>query len=104
MTPPASIKTHLSNPPIHAMSMILNLARVPGPLGEELLKNPQSVFDVIHAEEEDDDDDGDGAAGHQSVDIDKAWHALHFLFTGTAWEGEMPASFLLVGGAPVGAP
>jgi hypothetical protein len=31
------------------------------------------------------------------IDIDKAWHGLHFLFTGTAWEGEAPASFLLCG-------
>lgn len=34
--------------------------------------------------------------------LDKAWHGLHFLFTGTAWGGCFPKSFLLVGGQEVG--
>lgn len=34
--------------------------------------------------------------------LDKAWHGLHFLFTGTAWGGNFPKSFLLVGGQEVG--
>ena len=32
------------------------------------------------------------------VDLDKAWLPLHFLFTGTAWEGEEPACYLVRGG------
>jgi hypothetical protein len=36
------------------------------------------------------------------LDIDKAWHGLHFLFTGTAWEGEEPASYLVRGGEDIG--
>lgn len=35
------------------------------------------------------------------LDIDKAWHGLHFLLTGTADEGEEPASHLLRGGEPL---
>jgi hypothetical protein len=35
-------------------------------------------------------------------DIGTCWHILHFLFTGTAWEGEFPGSFLASGGLPVG--
>ena len=35
----------------------------------------------------------------RSIDLDKAWHGLHFLFTGTADEGEEPACYLLRGGA-----
>jgi hypothetical protein len=38
-----------------------------------------------------------GAAG----DLDKAWHGIHFLLTGTAWEGDPPLNFLLVGGRDV---
>jgi hypothetical protein len=34
----------------------------------------------------------------RSLDIDKAWHGLHFLLTGTAEAGEEPACFLLRGG------
>jgi hypothetical protein len=35
-------------------------------------------------------------------DVDKYWHILHFLFTGTAWEGTQPKAFLASGGSPVG--
>jgi Domain of unknown function (DUF1877) len=34
----------------------------------------------------------------RSVDIDKGWHGLHFLFTGTADGGEEPACYLVRGG------
>lgn len=37
-----------------------------------------------------------------SADLDKTWHVLHFLLTGTAWEGNFPANFLVTGGQPVG--
>src|SRR6187401_1556372 len=26
----------------------------------------------------------------QSTDLDKAWHGIHYLLTGTAWEGPAP--------------
>src|SRR5262245_57728570 len=32
------------------------------------------------------------------IDIDKAWHGLHFLFTGTAETGEEPACYFVRGG------
>ncbi|HYR09588.1 MAG TPA: YfbM family protein [Longimicrobium sp.] len=34
--------------------------------------------------------------------VDKAWHGLHYLFTGTAWESAGPAGYLLSGGEPIG--
>lgn len=36
------------------------------------------------------------------TDIDKSWHGIHFLLTGTADEGNPPLNFLLAGGADVG--
>jgi hypothetical protein len=43
-------------------------------------------------------DEGDlGEAG----DLDKAWHGIHYLLTGTAWEGDPPLNFLLAGGREV---
>lgn len=36
------------------------------------------------------------------VNLDKSWHALHFLLTGTSWEGTFPAGFLVSTGRPVG--
>jgi hypothetical protein len=40
-----------------------------------------------------------GAAG---ASLEKAWHGLHFLLTGSAWEGEGPLAFLLQGGETIG--
>ena len=39
---------------------------------------------------------------YESTDLDKAWHGIHFLLTGTAWEGEEPLNFLVQGGKQVG--
>ncbi len=36
------------------------------------------------------------------ADLDKAWHGIHFLLTGTADAGRFPESFLLLGGREVG--
>lgn len=35
-------------------------------------------------------------------DVDKAWHGLHFLLTGTARAGDFPLNFIVAGGTPVG--
>ena len=34
----------------------------------------------------------------RSIDIDQSWHGLHFLFTGTANEGDEPACYFVRGG------
>jgi hypothetical protein len=40
--------------------------------------------------------------GAHSVDVEKAWHALHYLLTGTAWEGTPPLDFIVCGGVELG--
>ncbi len=42
--------------------------------------------------------DGEGL----DSDVDKAWHGIHYLLTGTAWEGEAPLNFLISGGEEIG--
>lgn len=37
-----------------------------------------------------------------NFDVDRSWHILHYLFTGTAWEGDFPAGFLVSAGKPIG--
>jgi hypothetical protein len=37
-----------------------------------------------------------------STDLDKAWHGIHYLLTGSDSEGEYPSNFLVAGGATVG--
>jgi len=44
-----------------------------------------------------------GQSDSHAVSLEKAWHGLHFLLTGTAMEGEQPLNFLLLGGEPIGA-
>ena len=44
---------------------------------------------------------GPGGA-RAELDVDKAWHGLHFLFTGTAEGGDEPACFLTEGGSILG--
>ena len=41
---------------------------------------------------------------HESVgsDLDKAWHGIHYLLTGTAWAGSPPLNFLVDGGQTAG--
>src|SRR5262245_10746703 len=41
-------------------------------------------------------------AGSRAVSLEKSWHGLHYLLTGSAWEGELPLGFLLAAGTPVG--
>lgn len=36
------------------------------------------------------------------LDLGKLWHILHYLFTGSAWEGDAPAAFLISGGTEIG--
>ena len=38
----------------------------------------------------------------EELDLEKAWHGLHFLLTGTADGGGEPACFLMKGGKPLG--
>lgn len=41
---------------------------------------------------------GDGP----ELDLDKAWHAIHFLLTGSAWEVGAGAGAAILGGEPIG--
>ncbi len=36
-----------------------------------------------------------------ALDVDKTWHAIHFLLTGSAWDGEGPAASAVLGGRDV---
>ena len=68
--------------------------RPKGILGWLLRLTPVTISEV-DPESVDDDWSPDP---DRSIDIEKAWHGLHFLLTGTADEGEEPACYLLRGG------
>jgi hypothetical protein len=46
------------------------------------------------------DDENDEPAN--STDVDKAWHGIHYLLTGTAWEGREPFCWAIMGAADIG--
>jgi Domain of unknown function (DUF1877) len=46
-------------------------------------------------------DGGDGEPEH-SVDVDKAWHGIHFMLTGKAHGGEGPLALAIMGGDEIG--
>ena len=37
----------------------------------------------------------------EELDLDKSWHGIHFLLTGTAYEGEPPLDFIVRGGVEI---
>ncbi len=41
------------------------------------------------------------ATSAPSLSLEKAWHGLHFLLTGSAWQAEGVLSFLVSGGEPL---
>jgi hypothetical protein len=65
-----------------------------------LLADPDSIINVIHGEpiENGGDMNGEGVI----LDLDKSWHAIHYLLSGSVWEGDGPEAFLLAGGEEVG--
>jgi hypothetical protein len=111
------------------MGMICVLRRVGEDDLARLLREPDLIHGFLHGEEFDAPDPapprgffarlfGRGAAppvakpapaavwsprtDDDEVDLDKAWHALHYFFTGTPWEADAPGGYLLQGGEPIG--
>ena len=76
------------------MSMIGNFAEITPAQLEGLLADPASVSGFIYAE------DGNRPLAH--LDLDKAWHGIHFLLTGEVWGGEGPRAMAVLGGAAIG--
>ena len=112
------------------MSMVLGMATVSDATIARLLADPPLVWRVIAPDDPEMYDDARGSAAKPSfvarlfgkkndpeggaadlvlaegegstADLDKAWHGIHYLLTGTAWEGSAPLNFLVSGGRPVG--
>ncbi len=107
------------------MSMIGNLVRFPDHVRATLHADPERITALLYPDDAEDEPVkkpgffarlfGHKSAEHSkpktvlepisendSLDIDKTWHVLHFLFTGFAWDGGFPAGFLVSCGESVG--
>jgi Domain of unknown function (DUF1877) len=79
------------------MGMLAIVRRLPDADVARLLSDPNLIDDYVGSEEA-----PEGFSPFAELDLDKSWHGIHFLLTGSAWEGEVPLNFLVSGGTPVG--
>ncbi|UOQ53221.1 YfbM family protein [Hymenobacter cellulosivorans] len=75
-----------------AMGMIMILRKVSEPQLQQLLAEPDLILDLVD----------ELAPAGQELDLDKAWHGLHFMLTGSGWEGPEELAYLMDGGQVIG--
>jgi len=73
------------------MSMIGNFLAVTQTELDALYANPDSVPTVLYE-----------TRAAETVDLDKAWHGIHFMLTGEQYGGEGPLARVIMGGVPIG--
>lgn len=95
------------------MGMILALNALSDEKIEEIFANPKLLWKTLTSDESEEDDflqcSGNIYAADyfgmqqeaENTDLDKAWHAIHFMLTGSAWEGKAPLNFLICGGKEI---
>lgn len=76
------------------MDMICNLRMCTETEIDTLLSDPGTFKQRLFSETEDEED--------CRLNMDKTWHAIHFLLCDSAWIGELPLGFILMGGTEVG--
>lgn len=84
------------------MSMIGNLTRIPDDARVALHENPSAIHLVLHPDDDPEQEPIHALSDGDKADLDKTWHALHFLFTGSNWEGDFPQGFLVSCGDEIG--
>lgn len=62
---------------------------------QRLRNEPDLIEDYLYP------DDGDSEPPNY-IDLDKAWHGVHYLLTGQAYGGQEPESLAVVGGEEFG--
>jgi hypothetical protein len=78
------------------MSMMGNFRALPDEELQALFANPSRVEQLLY------ESLLGGESNGNELDVDKAWQGLHFLLTGSAWEGSYPLNFIVAGGEEVG--
>jgi hypothetical protein len=73
------------------MSMICDLLAVSPPELERLHSDPDSFDELADYNNRD----------APSCSLEKAWHGLHYLLTGEAWESDGPLAFIAAGGTTI---
>ena len=79
------------------MSMIGNFLAVRTEKLDELVRDPAATAAFLDAAVEDQDE-----LGADFLDVDKSWQGIHFLLTGSAWEGEPPLKWVVFAPTEIG--
>jgi hypothetical protein len=82
---------------LDAVSMIGNIRLATDAEIEALYAAPERIEDFLYGE-----DDSFEPPDDMHLELDKAWHGIHFLLTGEAWSGAPPLDFIVSGGREVG--
>ena len=75
------------------MSMIGNFLQLTPSELNALIANPADVESFIYPDEDENE---------SCIDIGKAWHGIHFMLTGTQYDGDPPLSNVIFSGATIG--
>jgi hypothetical protein len=102
------------------MSMIGNFRSVPDADIAALFERPGRVVKLLYGDEPEtggsnggvfslfrrgappEPDTWEPSGEGDELDIDKAWHGIHYLLTGTDWAGDPPSNFIVQGGREIG--
>ena len=88
------------------MSMIGNVCRASDEEVARLLAHPEEIgaflYPILEGGAGAQEGEGEAGAGAASTEVDKAWHGIHYVLTGSDWGGAAPLNFLVSGGAEVG--
>lgn len=84
--------------------MIGTFRRLPWADAERLLAEPELLANYLFPDdlEQDEDQPANGFGAYAELDIDKAWHGIHFLLTQSTWGGGEPLDFIVQGGTEIG--
>ena len=77
------------------MGMVGCFAAVDEGTLRRLMHDPGLISDYLHP-------DGGDSEPPNAIDIDKAWHGIHYLLTGTADRGAEALSWAVLGGVEIG--
>ena len=80
------------------MGMYVSLHRLAPEPFQRIFQNPELCMEALAPAELDTFELGLPDRPEDWVSLDKAWHGLHFLLTGTSWEGEEPLCYIVWGG------
>jgi len=76
------------------MGMRAGLAAITASKLDTLQDNPDGLSEIVFA--------AATSRGAGTIDLDKNWHALHYLLTGAAWGGDPPLGLAILGGKDIG--